>query len=178
MQRFVRRLKYHYAKKLGIDLKYVIVIEKGTRSGRYHLHIVISGGISPSELASVWGFGYVMKLQPLQFDETGCSGLAYYLSGNKRGQKLPPLLYRRYYASRNLSKPKERVRDGAISQRKVRELALYPLTNREEFESRYPGYRFTDCEVLMNDVNGGFYLCVRMYKKDAVFSAAPRRRTE
>ena len=52
-----------------IDLQ--AAIEKGTRTGRLHHHVVMSGGLLPRDIAIIWGKGYVNKIQPLQFNEFG-----------------------------------------------------------------------------------------------------------
>lgn len=59
LENFLRRLK-RYRNKLGLpELKYISVTEKGKRTGRYHHHLIINGGLTPQEIIAIWGRGYV-----------------------------------------------------------------------------------------------------------------------
>ena len=176
---FMRRLKRVREKKGLPELKYIYVTEKGEKSGRFHHHVVISGGATPRELAECWGLGYVQKIQPLQFSEDGCAGIAWYMNGNKRGQKAERETYRHFHASKNLTQPKETRRDGRISNRAAQALADLDAeaTNEKkaaEFERLYPGYTFVRSEPLINGVNGGLYITVRMVKNGTRFGRRRR----
>ena len=173
---FMRRLK-RIRTRLGLcDLKYIYVTERGEKSGRYHHHVIISGGVSPRELAECWGLGYVQKIQPLQFGPEGCAGIAYYMNGNKRGQKAARETYRHFHASKNLVQPKERVRDGRISRRVADEMAKDCAGYcRERLEALYPGYIFAAAEQFYNDVNGGVYLTAKMYRDGCDFGERKRK---
>lgn len=56
LQNFLRRVKRRYG-KLGIDPKYIYVLEYGTKHNRLHIHLVISGGLNKDELTKLWGLG-------------------------------------------------------------------------------------------------------------------------
>jgi len=187
LQNYLRRIK-RFLKKQGLpELKYITVTEKGTRSGRYHHHIVMSGGILPADVARIWGKGYVMKIQPLQFTETGVAGIAWYMAGNKRGEITEPLFYKRWNASRNLKKPTEPPgNDYRISRKRAREMAA-GIFEREAFERLYPGYVFVDCtqyHIVINSednaddeyFDNGYYLCLRFYRKEAQFCKTKKPR--
>ena len=170
LQNFMRRLKRLRKKKGLPPLKYVQATEKGSRTERYHHHIVINGGISPKELAEVWGKGFVRKIQPLQFDECGLMGIAKYFTK-------APLAYKSWSASRNLIQPEPKERTGRIPAKKVREM-VSDNENRFLFENLYPGYTFAQCENIYNDVNGGYYLRIRMYNAAAVFGAGTKKKRQ
>ena len=156
MQNFIRRLK-RFRKKAGLcELKYVAVTEIGKNTGRIHHHLILSGGVDITVLAELWGKGYTTA-KPLQFNECGIVGIAKYLVKE-------PVLTKRWCASKNLEKPKESSRDGRISQRKVRDICENETGNRERLEALYPGYALAEYRPYFNDVNGGYYLIVRMYK--------------
>lgn len=156
LQNFLRRIKRYRKRHEMPDLKYVAVTEIGKRTARVHHHIVMSGGIDINTLADIWGRGYTTA-KPLQFNEHGIIGIAKYMVKE-------PILGKRWCASRNLEQPKESQRDGRITQRKVREFHDSGSDNREEIEQLYEGYSLADIQPLYNDVNGGYYLTVRMYK--------------
>lgn len=155
MKNFFRRLR-NYRRKANLpELKYVAVTEQGSRSKRFHHHVVINcGDMSTRKLAEIWGKGYT-TVKPLQFDDQGITGIAKYLIKD-------PILGRRWVSSTNLQQPEERTRDGYISQHKAREIACREMDSRGELENIYAGYRLTECKSFINDVNGGYYITVLM----------------
>ncbi len=153
LENYLRRLK-RFRKKANLPaLKYVAVTEKSPK-GRYHHHLIISGGVEVTELAKMWGFGYTTA-KPLQFDKTGVAGLVTYMLKNPIGGK-------RYKASRNLLPPVEKVKDERLSRRKVIEMA-----DTEKYaqvmEELYPGYEFVCAQPFWNDFNKNQYITVKMY---------------
>lgn len=165
---FIRRTN-RLRKKLKLPkLKYAAVLERGSQKGRYHHHVIMSGGLSPQQIAELWGLGYVMKIQPLQFDECGICGIAKYMTKDRTG-------YRRWTGSKNLIHPQPDIRDGRLSQKLVRELAE-DTENRRLYESVYEGYFLGQAEKVYNDVNGGVYLHIRMYK-DGYIKRRERKRS-
>ena len=171
VQNFLRRLKRHRTQQGLPELKYISVTERGSRSGRYHHHLVINGGVSINTLAKIWGKCYTTA-QPLQFDETGLIGKGKYLVKQS-------LCFRSFNASRNLVHPQPTTRDGRLSQQKVRELCL-DIYDRDAYNRLYEGYTFAEAGSFYNEVNGGYYLCVRLYRSDATFNGKlkKKRRTK
>ena len=177
-QNFIRRVKRMY-RKAGISpFKYVTVPAGGIEGTRFHFHITLTGGVDRSLLESLWGYGYANSKQ-LQFNENGVEGLARYMSRqfSKHKGELP--FGKRWSGSRNLVIPKPQDRDGRLSQRKVQELATVDEGNRKEFEALYEGYRLSEVRPFYNEVNGGYYLCVKMYREDhALTNKRKRKRRE
>ena len=159
MQNFLRRVKRFRSKNGLPELKYVAVTEIGKKNARLHHHIVMNGGVDINDLAEIWGRGYTTA-KPLQFDEYGIVGIAKYLVKE-------PILGKRWCASRNLEQPKAKERDGKIAQYKVKQFHDSGNDNREELERLYDGYFLADCRPSYNEINGGYYVTVRMYKKPA-----------
>lgn len=160
LSNFFRRLK-RFRKQKGLsDLKYIAVTERGERKGRVHHHIVMSGGVSINDLAKLWGKGYT-KAQPLQFDETGLIGKGKYMTKQA-------LFFRSFNASKNLIHPQPTKRDGRLSNRKAMEMCV-DIYNKELYERLYEGYAFAEANSFYNEVNGGVYLVVRLYKKELTF---------
>lgn len=161
LNNFIRRLK-RLRKRLGLpELKYAAVTEKGSKKGRYHHHLVISGGVSLSELARLWGMGRIGG-EPLQFDENGLADLARYMLKRSVASK------KRWNASMNLVDPPEKQRDGRLSKRRVMELAR-DTDDKKAYERYYEGYFLSEARRVYNDVNGGVYIYARFYRKDAEF---------
>lgn len=159
----VRRLR----EKMGLPpLKYITVIEVGKKSGKYHCHIVMNGGIDRDVLEKLWGLGYA-NARRLQFTKTGIAGLAHYITKNPIGKK-------RWSASRNLIDPPPQTNDGRIrSRRRAVELAR-DTEDQEPWEKLYPGYGLAEVIPFHNDENGGVYLFARLYRKDGKFIAPGR----
>lgn len=166
IQNFFKRVKRARA-KLGLpELKYIYSLEQGSKKRRIHFHVIMSGGLSINQIAKIWGNGYVDKVLPLMFTETGCAGIAKYFCkqqvSTEDGSKS-----KRWVPSQNLVKPQPKNNDHKFSKRKVRELAR-ETENARMFEAMYPGYFFADCKPFYNDDSGLHYLYLRMYRKDAV----------
>ena len=156
-QNFLRRVKYARAKRGLPALKYVFVTEIGRDKGRLHHHVVMSGGMDITELAEIWGRGYTAA-KPLQFNEQGITGIAMYLVKE-------PILGKRWCGSRNLSKPIEAERTGQLPQYQVREWNNSGMDNKAEIEQTYEGYTLADVKPFFNEVNGGYYVTLRLQKK-------------
>ena len=50
------------------------------------------------------------------------------------------------------------------------------VESREPFERMYPGWYLSRVEGQQNEVNGGFYLHIRMYRAGTVFGAQKRKK--
>lgn len=165
---FFRRMKTFRKRKGLPDLKYIAVTEKGSRTGRYHHHIIISGGVSPQDIVRIWGNG-IVHTDCLQFDENGIADLARYMI------KRSVASGKRWNASKNLYHPEPRQRDGRLAKRDVRELAK-DTDNRREYEKYFKGYYLAEARKIYNDVNGGIYIYARFYKKGAYFCSTNTNR--
>ena len=113
-------------KKQGLPpLKYIAVTEKGSKNGRYHHHVTLSGGMDRDDLENLWGLGYANSRR-LQFTESGLAGLGHYIVKS-------PLYTRAWNASKNLIDPEPKTRDGRISGKRAEELSR-DTTNNAEYE--------------------------------------------
>ncbi len=160
LRNYIRRVQRAREKQGLPPLKYIAVTERGTRSGRYHHHVTLSGGLDRDTVEGLWGLGYANSRR-LQFTENGLAGLGHYIVKNPIGGKA-------WNASKNLIDPEPRTRDGRISGRQAEELSR-DTTNNAEYERLYPGYFLADAGAFHNDVNGGRYIVARFYRRDGVF---------
>lgn len=169
LRNFLRRVK-RYRETHGLSpLKYIAVTEKGSRSGRYHHHLIMSGDIDLFDLVALWGNGLV-GTDILIFDENGIASLVRYMLKQARefiGKK-------KYSRSRNLIIPQPKQRDNRFSKRKVRELAR-DTECRAEYEKVYEGYHLAQASVVYNDKNGGVYIYARYYKQEAAWCNPKKR---
>lgn len=164
VQNFLRRVKYARKKQNLPELKYVSVTEGGIGDTRYHHHITLSGGLTREELESLWPYGYANS-RKLKFNERGIEGLALYITKQFRSKKNEMLFRKRWNCSKNLVRPEPIDRDGKISHQKAEELTNVGADGAREYERMYPGYTFTDVKPFYNDVNGGYYLAVKMRRR-------------
>ena len=125
LRNYIRRVQ-RARKKQGLPpLKYIAVTEKGSKNGRYHHHVTLSGGMDRDELEKLWGLGYANSRR-LQFTESGLAGLGHYIVKS-------PLYARAWNASKNLIDPEPKTRDGRISGRRAEELARDTTNNAEYY---------------------------------------------
>ena len=186
---FLRRLK-RLRKKLGLpEIVYVKIVGKG----RIHFHIPMTGGVDDETIQSLWPYGYCNIIH-FEFNENGIEGHAKYIATQfdafdeidifsmfdineetgevteKAGNcSVRAKGKRRFTCSRNIKRPVAEEHDGRISQTKVEELATVDSGSRAVFEKLYPGYCLADCKPYYNEENGGYYLEIKMYRKDASF---------
>lgn len=181
---YVRRVKRLRTRKglKGGELKYVIV----PGGGRFHFHIVMTGGIDRDELERLWGYGYANSKR-LKFSEGGVAGLAHYIAnqlsesayegedlfggmdidtetGEVTEERVRKKGARRWSCSKNLVRPAPEVREGRISSRRAEELATVDSDSRAAYERLYPGYTLSSARGYYNPENGGYYIQVMMRK--------------
>lgn len=159
----IRRLKRVYA-KAGVEFKYMAVTSRGSAHGRYHHHLIVSGGVDRDLLQAKWHYGYA-NCDRLQFMEIGIADLAQYLIDQQDRVGV-----RRWKASRNLARPGEKpARDHIYTRRLANAVAEAPFATGK-LDELYPGWVLAEYpERVDNDVNGGIYLAMTFYKEDADF---------
>ena len=160
---FLRAVKRRREKAGMQELKYVYSVGGGEDTNeRTHVHVVLTGGISREELEEIWEKGYANADQ-LQPNENGLEELARYLAGQ---QKKRTKGRRRWVASRNLRKPKQRTSDTKVSNARVRRLAVdFPNSAKEIMEKLYPNYTHTKTVMRFSDVVDGAYIRCVMREK-------------
>ena len=155
---YIRRIK-NFRKRNGLDeLKYIAVLEyreatddKRTKT-RIHHHIIISG-MDRDKAEELWGNG-MANTRRMQANELGFEELANYLSKDPRGKK-------RWSQSKNIIIPMPEINDYKYSNKKLYELSQNQ-GEREVFEKLYPGFIYTGHDVVVNDVDGGIYVYIKM----------------
>lgn len=168
VKNYIRRAKRLY-KAAGVEMRYVYVIEVSD-SGRVHVHMIVSGGISRDALEDAWGMGRC-NADRLQFNECGVIDLSRYISKSGWAK-----YRRRYVTSRNLVKPVEKTN---VHQWSRKQLAAVDAAGNphKRFADLYPGYWLAEFpKVETNGVNGGMYMTFVMYKPDGMNLAEYRRR--
>ncbi len=162
VQNFLRRAKRKYT-KLGLELKYIYILEYGEKHNRLHAHLVINGGIGAEEITTLWGLGMV-SADKLRFKESGgLSDLAaYFTKSEKSGANR--ITYKRWVSSRNLEKPEISTRDGRLSHKKMRDICL-DKGDLDYLEIQFCGYEMAEISPeIAEDIYGGLYLAALLKK--------------
>lgn len=176
MQNLVRRMK-HWLKKQeqykDFELKYIYTTEH-TRNGkkvRAHHHMVTN--FPDREMAEeLWKKGRPQSKR-LQADESGFTGLGFYLVKEKG-----PKTAKGYTPSRNLKKPKVTVSDTKLTRRRASKIATEEINAQEIFEKMYKNYQFKKMDVAFSDYVSGAYITVQMKRIDDSPVKRKRRKNE
>lgn len=156
---YIRRLKAYRKKHGDPELKYIYVIgcddseiQHRNKKIRIHHHIIINA-MDRDVAEDLWKKGRV-EAKRLQPDDFNLEGIARYLA-NQRGK--------RWYASRNLKKPKEYQSITKLTNRRAEKLAANENDLEVLFEKMYSNkYRYLDCTKYISGITGGIYLYCRM----------------
>lgn len=142
-KKFIMRLQYH----IGVKVSYVAVVEYQKR-GAIHYHCVMFNVpyIANSELADIWGNGYVKINNITQVDNLGAYVSKYMTKDNEderlKGKKC-------YMSSRGLKKPIEIDEDKQV----------------QEFGDSIPANKMVYEKTFSNDYNTVLYSQYNMRKK-------------
>lgn len=152
---FVRRISKK-RKAAGLPpMKYIAVMERSEK-GRYHFHVIMSGDLDRDEVERIWKYGDRNNTRRLDPDEdTHLAGLANYIAKNPEGKK-------RWFQSRNLTRPVTTKSYSKFGKRKVELMAIDHAELVQNVLTAHPEYKFVGSEVKINEVNGGFYIYVKM----------------
>ena len=186
-ENFIKRLN-RLRKKRGLSaVKWIKIIEIGRRCGRIHIHCIITGGITPQEIAATWGKGYI-DCKPLMFDNTGCKELARYLVKQAGGSEssaaksaddqTAKTRSRSWTCSRSCTRPEPKTNNSKYSKRKVNEIAdRARADDRRALDTLYNGYECTSAKSYYQDDFGLDYVYL-IYRRKTEPSAKPRRTRE
>lgn len=164
---FIDKINRRRSKKNLSKVKYVKTVEVGARTGRIHLHLVMSGdGLTAKDISEVWGRGYV-DVKPLQFDAEGCMGLSkYFVKEKKTGGQKQGTSSRSWTCSRNCVRPQPKNADYKYTKREVKEMVSLD-TAKDVLKKKYPDYFVAGCDQFYRDETGLYYIYARLCKKTA-----------
>ena len=160
LRNFLLRVKRLREKRGLPELKYAGTIEgndDGTRE-RIHVHLLMSGGVEREELEKIWAKGYA-NADRLKPDGHGLEAIARYITKQQRNR-------RKWFTSRNLKQPKERVSDTKMSNARIKRIAAdFCGEARGIMEKLYKGYGFTEAKIYHSDIVDGVYIRVIMRRR-------------
>ena len=156
---FIRRINRR-RKKAGLpNAKYICVTEYSDEPGkktRVHHHVIMQGDINRDEIEALWKHGKRNQTRRIDPDpETHIAGIVNYISKDPHGRK-------RWRASKNLTKPTITKSFSKFGKRTAERMAKDRDYLERRIKKSYPGYKFIDAEVKVNDINGGFYIYARL----------------
>ncbi len=164
---FIRRVNRR-RKKVGLqNVKYVCVTEYVDAEGRpvrCHHHVIMSGDCDRDELESLWKAGGRNQTRRIDPDpDTNAAGIVTYICKQasdpkrRKGSK-------RWTSSRNLTKPTITKSFSKFGKKTAAKMAGDRTYLEARIRKAYPGYRFIDAAVMVNDKNGGVYIYARMVR--------------
>jgi len=181
---YFRRVRYYIKKHDMPPLKYIYITEQGSKSGRIHHHVFISGGIDRDIFESLWGLGYANSRR-LEFNENGLIGLTKYVAKGKKTKhdkgKNESINARTWNSSHNLIKPQPRKEIFQNDYRIKAADVVHIDNNPEDYEyiqKLYPDYNISHVETTPRDpatsedithFPRAHFITIYLYRKDAVF---------
>lgn len=174
MRNFIVRLRRRY-QKYGVEMKLVWIAEFSP-GGRRHIHGFLSGGVPVQEIQEAWNLGRANCLF-FKYEKKGFSGYVHYVFKGS-------LLSKKWCATKNLKKPKERKADSVLRRKDVAAIRCGDLKALEErlkgwevIEAREEwdepsvfNWSAVEATVRDNVINGMPYLYIRLCRKGAKLS--------
>lgn len=161
LKNYIRRLKRLYKSK-GVEFK---AYYRTVSAGRYHHHLIVSGGVDRDLIEKAWGLG-ACNADRLQFSEQGLVGLTNYIVRQKSSEAEP--VKRSFGATRNLKKPSP-PKVKAISKKNFNGL-WDDFESRDLWEKRYSDYYLVEVEKFDNIEFKERYITVKLCRRDADLS--------
>jgi hypothetical protein len=172
---FIRRVNYRRKKEGLPPAKYIIVTEKGSKGGRLHHHILLSGDMDRDVIESLWSktrkkgqkagekIGLV-RTDRLQPNEKGLEEIANYLGKDNAGKNQKGK--KRWIPSKNLTKPEYSTNDSKYTRRQVERIVQNEIDNNLYWAKQYPGWDLADCKPVYNELTGwSIYLKLRRFEE-------------
>ena len=164
MTNYIKRINYRRKKKGLKNARYIYVTECSEK-GRWHHHIVMDGDIDMDTVEAAWNKGKRNEVRRLQKDENGLSGMAMYITKQKKG-KAGSKYQKAWKASKGLRKPEVKKNHYKFKQKDVDDIVTGKAAIEDKLSKWYAkeGYKMTSFEVRYNIFNGRFYISARMHR--------------
>lgn len=161
MTNYIRRLSRIRKKRKQLKLRYVYVTECSD-NGRWHHHIVLDGDMELDIVEAAWHLGGRNQVRRLEKDENGLSGMANYITKEKRNKG--GKYQKTWKSSKGLRKPRVDKNHYKFKQRDVDEVVTGRMPMEDKLKKWYgaQGYKLYSYEVRYNTFNGRFYISARL----------------
>lgn len=159
MKNFIRRMNYR-RKREGMDkARYIFVTEYSEKKKiRCHHHMIVDCGLSMDIVEKLWKCGRRNNVRRVAPDENGLSGLAQYMTKDPKGSK-------RWHGSTNLKQPKVHKNHRDFTGGLVKKIVKGTKDLKSLTEKKYKGMEYIREEIRYNEINGKFYIYVRMRER-------------
>ncbi|MCD7708862.1 MAG: hypothetical protein LUI02_03205 [Clostridiales bacterium] len=168
IRNWIRRVNYRRGKQGLPKAKYIYVTEHGTKTGRFHHHVVMDGALSGDEIEGLWRLGRRNEIRHLDADEDGFSGMANYIAKEKDREKYE----KRWSSSQGLKEPgvkivkSKRPHQQSKTYKKIATYVSEMVKDQGSIEDQmrrwYPDYTFTSARIRHNSFNGMIYIQAKM----------------
>ena len=161
MRNFIRRINYRRKKEGLPEAKYIYVTEWSMGKGkkiRCHHHMIMDHDLPMDVVESLWKCGKRNNIRRCDPDECGLTGIAKYISKDPKGSK-------RWCSSKNLKKPVEHKSYTRFKASHVKKIVRNRDNAKTLAEKRYPNKEYLKDEVYYNEINGYFYIYIRMRER-------------
>lgn len=155
---YMRRINYRRS-KLGLGkAKYIYITEFSKEKNiRCHHHLIMDNDLDMETVEKTWKHGRRNNIRRTAPDQDNLTGLANYLAKDPKGNK-------RWCSSTNLKQPKERKSYSNFKARHVKKFVKNPSLIQEQMERKYKKI-YVRHEIKLNEVNGRFYIYIRMRER-------------
>ena len=147
-------------------LKWWLSFERATyKTGRhkgkpnFHAHLFISGGLAPRQMEKIWHKGIKTSAESFKPEMWGPEAAARYMAKDPEGS-------RTVRHSRNLSHPKQTIKDGVFTRANLERLCKERVDDAGYWQRRFNGYRLLETRPRYNPWNNQWYMRVVMWRTD------------
>lgn len=157
--KLIRKINYR-RKKAGLkNAKWMYVTEYDKdKKIRVHHHLIIEKGIDRKVMKDLWKNGKRTKVEELEPDEFGLTGLGKYLTKDPKGKK-------RWKSSKYLKQPIEK-KSCSFSNKKIWEMVDDDTKVSLYLNKRYRSKKYLNHEIRYNRYNKMYYIYVQMRTKE------------
>ncbi len=165
VRNYIRRLRY-YLKSIGQSVKrfkYIVVTSVYSTDGepsRVHHHIFMSAVKDRDAVEALWAFG-AADADRIQNFYNAINKLSGYVAKQTSGDK-------RWFASKNLDRPKSRANDNKYSPAQIKRIMEYHVFDPSFWEKKYPGWEILDkdydIKVTVSELSGP-YIRLQLHRK-------------
>ena len=158
--KLIRKINYRRKKDGLKNAKWMYVTEYDKdKKIRVHHHLIIEKGIDRKVMKDLWTNGKRTKVEELEPDEFGLTGLGKYLTKDPKGKK-------RWKSSKYLKQPIEKKSYSSFSNKKIWGMVDDDTKVSLYLNKRYRSKKYLNHQIRYNSYNKMYYIYVQMRTKE------------